>query len=73
MCEDTTSLNHNNRGFDACIQEESECHEWNNPRSVMVISHGNCSLFGLIMEYMNWPPIVLFLYSLKFLAVLRSI
>nr|POF20290.1 hypothetical protein CFP56_48195 [Quercus suber] len=36
---DMTLLNHNNRGFEACIEEESECHGWNNPRSVMVISH----------------------------------
>ena len=51
MC---TSLNHNNRGFEACIEEESERHGWNNPRSVMVISHGSYSLFGLITECMNW-------------------
>ena len=55
------------------IKEESEHHGWNNLRWVMVISYGHFFYFGLIVEYMNWQPIVLFPYSLKFLFVLKSI
>ena len=53
------------------LLEENERHGWSNPRWIMVISHGKFSLFGLITEYMNWPSIVLFLYSLKKFLVFK--